>query len=97
TTNQGRSRPISVRGRATMSIQLKLKSACIAALLASGIGFTAGAASAEPVRIAFGDIATVESLNFLVAIERAKARGIEVETTFFKSEDVAAQAVVGGQ
>lgn len=54
-------------------------------------------AQAEPVRIAFGDIASVESLNFLIALERAKERGVEVEVTFFKSEDIAAQAVVSGQ
>lgn len=49
------------------------------------------------MRVAFGDIASVESLNFLIALERARERGVEVETTFFKSEDIAAQAVVGGQ
>lgn len=54
-------------------------------------------AEAAQIRIAFGDIASVEALNFLVALERAKARGMNVETTFFKSEDLAAQAVVGGQ
>jgi NitT/TauT family transport system substrate-binding protein len=54
-------------------------------------------AQAESVRIAFGDIASIESLNFLIALERAKERGLEVDVTFFKSEDIAAQAVVGGQ
>jgi NitT/TauT family transport system substrate-binding protein len=49
------------------------------------------------MRIAFGDIATVETLNFLVAIERTRERGVDVDVTFFKSEDLAAQAVVGGQ
>ena len=49
------------------------------------------------MHVAFGDIATVESLNFLIALERAKERGVDVEVTFFKSEDIAAQAVVGGQ
>ena len=54
------------------------------------------AASADTIRIAFGDIATVESLHFLAAVERAKEKGVDVEMTFFKSEDVAAQAVVSG-
>jgi NitT/TauT family transport system substrate-binding protein len=81
-----------------MSIQFNhLKSVCIAATLAVSSFALSLPANAEPVRVAFGDIATVESLNFLVALERAKARGVEIETTFFKSEDVAAQAVVGGQ
>ena len=55
------------------------------------------AAAAGKIRIAFGDIATVETLNFLIAVERAKERGVEIEVTYFKSEDIAAQAVVGGQ
>lgn len=55
------------------------------------------AASAEPIRIAFGDIATVESLHLLIAFERAKEKGLELEVTYLKSEDIAAQAVVGGQ
>ena len=55
------------------------------------------AALADPVRIAFGDIATVESLHLLVALERAKEMGLELEVTYLKSEDIAAQAVVGGQ
>ena len=54
-------------------------------------------AQAAPVRIAFGDIATVESLNLLIAFERAKEKGLELEVVFLKSEDIAAQAVVGGQ
>lgn len=64
---------------------------------AVNLGAVKEASAADPVRVAFGDIATVESLNFLVALERAKARGLDVQVTFFKSEDVAAQAVVGGQ
>jgi NitT/TauT family transport system substrate-binding protein len=56
-----------------------------------------GIAFADPMRIAFGDIATVESLHLLAAIERAKEKGVEIEVTFLKSEDIAAQAVVSGQ
>lgn len=55
------------------------------------------AAAAGTIRIAFGDIATVETLNFLIAVERARERGVEIDVTYFKSEDIAAQAVVGGQ
>mgnify|MGYP000691614455 CR=1 FL=1 len=55
------------------------------------------AAAAGKIHIAFGDIATVETLNFLIAVERAKERGVDIEVTYFKSEDIAAQAVVGGQ
>jgi NitT/TauT family transport system substrate-binding protein len=55
------------------------------------------AALADPIRIAFGDIASVESLNLLIAFERAKEMGLELDVTYLKSEDIAAQAVVGGQ
>ena len=61
------------------------------------VGGADAALAAGKIRIAFGDIATVESLHFLIAIERAKEKGVEIETNFLKSEDIAAQAVVGGQ
>lgn len=77
-----------------MSIRSRSLSAAAAVLLVAG--FTTNAL-AEPVRVAFGDIASVENLNLLIALERVKERGIEVETSFLKSEDIAAQAVVGGQ
>src|SRR5262249_42743094 len=54
------------------------------------------ASAASQMHVAFGDIATVETLNFLIALERAKERGVDVQVTFFKSEDIAAQAVVSG-
>ncbi|MGH6860696.1 MAG: ABC transporter substrate-binding protein [Phyllobacterium sp.] len=54
-------------------------------------------ALADTMRIAFGDIATVESLHLLAAFERAKEKGLDVQVTFLKSEDIAAQAVVSGQ
>jgi ABC-type nitrate/sulfonate/bicarbonate transport system substrate-binding protein len=59
----------------------------------------AGAAQAQdkPMRIAFGDIPSVESLYFLIAVERTKEKGVPVEMSFVKSEDIAAQAVLGGQ
>lgn len=73
------------------------------AVLAFGLSFAAAALWTAPsqaqgkIRIAFGDIETVETMHFLIAIERAKARGVDVEVNFLKSEDTAAQAVVTGQ
>ena len=55
------------------------------------------AAQSEPIRVAFGDIASVESLNLLIAMERTKERGIPMELTFFNEEDVAVQAVLSGE
>ncbi|MSO92682.1 MAG: ABC transporter substrate-binding protein [Rhodospirillales bacterium] len=49
------------------------------------------------IRYALGDIVTHDDLNLLIALDRAKARGVEVEITPFKSEDLATQAVINGQ
>ncbi|SFD78868.1 ABC transporter substrate-binding protein [Roseivivax sediminis] len=51
----------------------------------------------EPLQVALGDIASVESLNLLIAMERAGERGVPMEMTFFNSEDVAVQAVLSGE
>jgi NitT/TauT family transport system substrate-binding protein len=58
---------------------------------------TGGAAANDPLRVGLGDIASVESLNLLIAMERAKERGVDMEMTFFNSEDVAVQAVLSGE
>lgn len=78
-----------------MSHRFRSVSAAAAAVLLATV--LAGRVAAEPIRVAFGDIPSVENLNLLIALERAKERGVEVETSFLKSEDIAAQAVVGGQ
>jgi NitT/TauT family transport system substrate-binding protein len=66
---------------------------------AAALTVAGGAAQAQdkPMRIAFGDIPSVESLYFLIAVERTKEKGVPVEMSFVKSEDIAAQAVLGGQ
>jgi NitT/TauT family transport system substrate-binding protein len=66
----------------------------VSALLLSGPVL---AQDGKSVRIGLGDIATVETLNLLIALERVKERGVDVEFTAFKDEDIAAQAVVNGQ
>ncbi|MDZ5699969.1 ABC transporter substrate-binding protein [Chelativorans sp. M5D2P16] len=55
------------------------------------------AAQDDSIHVAMGDVASVESLGLLIAMERTKERGVPMEITFFNSEDVATQAVVGGQ
>jgi NitT/TauT family transport system substrate-binding protein len=65
--------------------------------LVAGLALAPPALAQSKMRIAFGDIASVESLHLLVALERAKEKGLDVQLTTFKSEDLAAQAVVGGQ
>jgi NitT/TauT family transport system substrate-binding protein len=49
------------------------------------------------IKYALGDVVSIDELPLLIAVERAKARGVDVEVTSFKSEDVATQAVINGQ
>lgn len=74
----------------------RLRASAVAAALCLSTAIP-GLAMADPMRIAFGDIATVESVHLLAAFERAREKGVDVKITFLKSEDIAAQAVVGGQ
>jgi NitT/TauT family transport system substrate-binding protein len=68
--------------------------------LAGMLGALAGAASGQAptkIRYALGDVVGIDDLPLLIAAERAKARGVEVEITPFKSEEIATQAVINGQ
>ena len=68
------------------------------ALVASALLFSPDASAADgKIRIAFGDIESVETLNFLIAIERAKEMGVAIDVMYLKEEDIAAQAVVSGE
>src|SRR3990172_9415291 len=49
------------------------------------------------IRYALGDVVSIDELPLLIAAERAKARGVDVEITAFKSEQVATHAVINGQ
>jgi NitT/TauT family transport system substrate-binding protein len=67
--------------------------AAVAILALSG-----GIASAQTkIKYALGDVIGIDDLPLLVAAERAKKRGVEVEITSFKNEDIATQAVINGQ
>jgi NitT/TauT family transport system substrate-binding protein len=73
--------------------------AVLATALAAAIGsaMPIEAASAGNMRIAFGDLPGIESIQTLAAIERAKERGVNVELIILNDEDLAAQAIVGNQ
>jgi NitT/TauT family transport system substrate-binding protein len=72
--------------------------AAVAALFAVFACINAAAAqSPRKFKLALGDIATIESLNLLIALDRARQRGVDVEVVQFKSEDIATQAVLNGQ
>ncbi|MDR6955042.1 NitT/TauT family transport system substrate-binding protein [Ancylobacter sp. 3268] len=78
-----------------------VKGLCGASGVALIIGFGAAVLAAPQaeakVRVAYGDIASVENLHLLAAFELAKQKGVDIEMTYLKSEDIAAQAVVSGQ
>lgn len=70
------------------------KLTAILALLAA----SAGVASAQTkIKYALGDVIGIDDLPLLIAAERSKKRGVEVEVTPFKNEDIATQAVINGQ
>ncbi|MGH8689721.1 MAG: hypothetical protein ACREUS_01705, partial [Burkholderiales bacterium] len=70
------------------------KLATILAVLALGTGV---ASAQTKIKYALGDVISIDELPLLVAVERAKKRGVEVEVTAFKSEEIATQAVINGQ
>ena len=79
-----------------MKVRIKKISVLFTTLLVVlGISFSAQAAG--KIRIALGDVASVETLCFLVALDRAKDRGLDYEMTAFAKEQLAIQAVMGGQ
>jgi NitT/TauT family transport system substrate-binding protein len=49
------------------------------------------------VRIALGDIESIETLALFIALERVRERGVEVELNELADEDIANQAVISGQ
>jgi NitT/TauT family transport system substrate-binding protein len=53
--------------------------------------------AATKIKYALGDVISIDELPLLVAVERAKQRGVEVEVTAFKNEEIATQAVINGQ
>ena len=69
-------------------------------MLIALVDFFAGHAAGQgrtKIRYALGDVISIDELPLLSAVERAKARGVDVEITAFKSEEVATQAVINGQ
>lgn len=61
------------------------------------IGLSVSAASAEKIRIALAETPSDELAAFFVALERAKANGLDYEWTAFSDEELAIQAVLSGQ
>ncbi|MGH3348034.1 MAG: ABC transporter substrate-binding protein, partial [Nocardioides sp.] len=62
-----------------------------------GGGSDQGGGDGGTIKVALCDIESVETLALFIALERVKERGTEVELTELADEDLANQAVVGGQ
>lgn len=81
-----------------MSLHARIGRSLAAGLIAAGVALGAGGAlGQDKVRVALGDVVSEETLAFLVALERAKDRGLDYELTSFAEEELAIQAIIGGQ
>ena len=76
---------------------LSVVSLVIVAVLIGWLASDTMAQSRTKIRYALGDVISIDELPLLIAVEQAKARGVDVEVTAFKSEEVATQAVINGQ
>lgn len=65
--------------------------------LVCGLASDTRAQGGTKIRYALGDVISIDELPLLIAIEHAKQRGVDVDVTAFKSEEVATQAVINGQ
>lgn len=54
-------------------------------------------AQQKKIRIAFGDVLSTETVSMVIALERAKEKGVDYEITFLAKEELAIQAVINGQ
>jgi len=70
-------------------------SLCVAIPLA--VALTVSAAKADKIRIALAETPSDELAAFFVALDRAKANGLDYEWTAFSDEELAIQAVLSGQ
>ena len=81
-----------------MTFQTRIGRGLAAGLIAAGLALGANFASAqEKIRVALGDVVSEETVAFIVALERAKDRGVDYELTSFAEEELAIQAIVSGQ
>jgi NitT/TauT family transport system substrate-binding protein len=69
----------------------------IRVLVFASMLFSCPAWAQTTIKYALGDVVSIDELPLLVAVERAKKRGVQVQVTPFKSEEIATQAVINGQ
>ena len=73
------------------------KAAVAAVALPIALGLSISAAQADRIRIALAETPSDELAAFFVALDRAKANGLDYEWTAFSDEELAIQAVLSGQ
>ena len=73
------------------------KLATTAAAVPVIVGLTVSSAWADKIRIALAETPSAELAAFFVALDRAKANGLDYEWTAFSDEELAIQAVLSGQ
>jgi NitT/TauT family transport system substrate-binding protein len=79
-------------------LETRLGKGLAAALVAASLSIGASIAEAQDkVRVALGDVISAENIAFVIALERAKERGLDYELTSFAEEELAIQAIVAGQ
>jgi NitT/TauT family transport system substrate-binding protein len=71
--------------------------AAVAFVAAVGVGAPGASAQGVKVRVALGDTISVETLSYIIALERAKEKGVDYTVTSFAKEELALQAVVNNQ
>ena len=76
------------------TISSAIKLSATAAALAVGM---AAAATADTIKIALAETPSDELAAFFVALDRARANGLDYEWTAFSDEELAIQAVLSGQ
>lgn len=79
-----------------MNLLYKNFRAMLATLLLLSLAYT-GTAQADKIRIALAETPSDELAAFFVALDRAKAMGLDYEWTAFADEELAIQAILGGQ
>jgi len=73
------------------------KVAAFATAVPLAISLMVTTVQAEPIRIALAETPSDELAAFFVALDRAKANGLDYEWTAFSDEELAIQAVLSGQ
>lgn len=76
---------------------LRKTSAFIAAAMVAGGLMMPAATQADTIKIALAETPSDELAAFFVALDRAKANGLDYEWTAFSDEELAIQAVLSGQ